>query len=200
MPVLLTAVLAGCGASGSATSAATASRSRARSEPVRTVEVAHIRPGQYGYIPSWIPQSTIPVSRIVTASAAHPSLAIQGDTVRVELPRGQVLATVSGPNTPEQGRFPIPRTTSCTFMASFTGARGVVPLDPSGFTTFDEEGHFHSLEVKVVGGGPVPARVAPGHTLTLTMHAVLPTGQGRLIWAPAAGQPIVEWDFDVEID
>jgi hypothetical protein len=33
------------------------------------------------------------------------------------------------------------------------------------------------------------------------MSAVLPTGQGRLMWVPmTSGRSLVQWDFDVEID
>jgi hypothetical protein len=28
----------------------------------------------------------------------------------------------------------------------------------------------------------------------------LPTGNGRLRWAPVGVKPVVSWDFDVEID
>ena len=49
-------------------------------------------------------------------------------------------------------------------------------------------------------GGAVPAGLPAGRTVTLTVKAVLPTGSGTLRWAPAGGQPVVSWDFDVEID
>ena len=47
---------------------------------------------------------------------------------------------------------------------------------------------------------PLPRAVAPGRTVTLTVSDVLPTGNGRLRWAPQGAAPIVSWDFDVEID
>ena len=40
--------------------------------------------GTYGQIPSWLPKAKVPVGRVVVASAAHPRLAIQGDTVAAE--------------------------------------------------------------------------------------------------------------------
>lgn len=156
--------------------------------------------GGYGTIPSWLPKATVPVGRVVQASAAHPWLAVQGDTVAVHLARGRVLATASGPSVPEEGHFPLPRTSPCTFVVTFTAASGDVPLSPTAFATTDEQGRLHKLRVTVMGGGPVPQHVAPGRTVTLTMYTVLPTGEGRLLWAPAAGRPIVQWDFDVEID
>lgn len=155
---------------------------------------------KYGGIPTWLPTPTLPVGRVVQASAAHPWLAVEGDTVRVHLAAGQVTATAVGPQVPEEGKFPVPATSQCTFTVTLTAASGSVPLNPAAFTTQDEEGHLHRLSVSVQGGGPVPAVVAAGHTVTLLMSAVLPTGSGTLRWAPAGTQPIVSWDFDVEID
>jgi hypothetical protein len=71
---------------------------------------------------------------------------------------------------PEEGQFPVPATTPCTFT------------------------------ITLAGGGPPPASAAPGKTVTLTISAVLPTGNGQLQWAPQGGRPVVSWDFDVEID
>jgi hypothetical protein len=155
---------------------------------------------KYGGIPSWLPTPSQSVGRVVQASAAHPWLAIEGDSVRVHLAAGQVLATAVGPQVPEEGQFPVPATTPCTFMVTFTAASGSVPVNPAAFTALDEQGRLHRLSVRVQGGGAVPASVPPGHTVTLLMSAVLPTGSGTLRWTPSSTQPIVSWDFDVEID
>ena len=155
---------------------------------------------RYGQLPSWLPKATIPVNRVVTASATHPWLAVQGDTVSVRLDRGRVLATTLGPAVPEEGRFPVPETTLCTFTVTFTAASGTVPIDAKAFTIEDERGHIHRPTVTRAGGGAPPARVAPGRTVTLTVKGVLPTGDGHLRWAPEGATPIVAWDFVVEID
>jgi len=144
--------------------------------------------------------AALPVGRVVQASAAHPWLAVEGDTVQVHLAAGKVMATAVGPRVPEEGKFPVPATTECTFTVTFTAASGSVPLNPGAFTALDEEGHLHRLSVSVQGGGPVPASVTSGHTVTLLMSATLPTGSGALRWTPSGTQPIVSWDFDVEID
>ena len=128
---------------------------------------------KYGGIPSWLPKATVRVNRVVTATAAHPELAIEGDTVAVHLPRGRVIMTAVGPAVPEEGRFPIPETTPCRFAVTLAAVRG---------------------------GGPAPVRVAAGHPVSLTLSAVLPTGNGQLRWTPLGGRPIVSWDFDVEIE
>jgi hypothetical protein len=156
--------------------------------------------GKYGGLPSWLPTSTIPVGRIAAASPAHPWLAVEGDTVRVRLARGQALATAVGPAVPEEGAFPVPASISCTFTITFASVSGTIPLSPAAFTILDELGHLHHPLVAAHGGGPVPADATAGKTLTLTVTAVLPTGSGTLRWAPTGGSPVVSWDFDVEID
>jgi hypothetical protein len=155
---------------------------------------------RYGQLPSWLPSAKVPVGRLVTATAAEPRLAVQGDTVAVRLPRGMVLATLVGPVVPEEGEFPVPETSRCTFTVTFTSASGVVPLGGKAFTIVDELGHVHDPVVTARGGGPVPARVPPGRTVTLTVTDVLPTGDGGVRWSPQGAKPIVAWDFDVEID
>jgi hypothetical protein len=156
--------------------------------------------GRYGQIPSWLPKAKVQVGRVVTASAAHPWLAIQGDTVDVDLAGGRVAATAVGPVVPEEGRFPVPKTSPCSFTVTFTAASGVVPLSARSFTFLDELGHLHQPKVTAIGGGALPARVLPGQTISLVVSGVLPTGGGRLRWAPAGTKPVVSWDFDVEID
>jgi hypothetical protein len=155
---------------------------------------------KYGQIPAWLPKAAVPVGRTVEASAAHPWLAIEGDTVSVHLAHGRVMATTVGPAVPQEGAFPVPATTRCAFTVTLTAASGAVPVSPRAFTILDELGYLHRPRVTAAGGGSPPARVARGRTVTLTVTAVLPTGNGRLRWAPAGATPIVSWDFDVEID
>jgi hypothetical protein len=155
---------------------------------------------RYGGIPSWLPKAKVPVGRIVKASRAHPVLAIQGNTVSVHLARGRVLATAVGPSVPEEGRFPVPATSPCTFIVTFAAASSVIPLRTTAFTFIDDFGHVRHPRVTAVGGGVPPRWVSPGRTVSLKVHDVLPTGDGGLTWAPDGGRPIVSWDFDVEID
>jgi hypothetical protein len=153
----------------------------------------------YGSLPGWLPQPPVPVGRVVTASPAHPRLAIEGDTVRVLLPSARVMATAVGPQVPEEGRFPVPATTRCTFTITFARATGPVTLRAADFAAVDERGHLHRLRLHVRGGGPLPARVPAGHTVSVVMTGRLPTGNGQLVWAPD-GRNTVSWDFSVEID
>ena len=155
---------------------------------------------KYGGLPSWLPKASVPVGRVVDASAAHPWLAIQGDTVRVELPHGSVMVTTVGPRVPEIGEVPVPPTSLCTFAVTFTSATGVVPINPRAFTIKDEFGNYHYPTVTLEGGGAVPSDIPAGKAVTLSVSDVLPTGEGQLRWAPEGPEPIVSWDFDVEID
>jgi len=156
--------------------------------------------GKYGQIPSWLPKAKVAVGRRAQASAADPWLAIEGDSVVVDLPAGRVLATAVGPAVPEEGRFPVPATSPCAFTVTFTAAAGAVPLSPTAFTILDELGRLHHPRVTAAGGGPAPALVARGRTVILTVSGVLPTGNGQLRWTPVGSRPVVSWDFDVEID
>jgi hypothetical protein len=155
---------------------------------------------KYGGLPSWLPKAKVPVERVLSASPAHPALAIQGNTVSVHLARGQVLATAVGPTVPESGRFPVPATSPCTFILTFAHASGVIPLSAKAFTFIDELGHVRHPRVTAIGGGALPRLLVPGRPVSLRVYDVLPTGDGGLTWAPGGGRPIVSWDFDVEID
>ena len=163
------------------------------------------RPGapatpRYGPIPAWIPRSPVPVGRVVTATPAHRWLAVEGDTVVADLAHAHTVVTAVGPAVPEEGAFPVPATSPCTFTVTFARTAGAVPLGAGVFTITDEQGGLHHPLVSLPGGVPLPARLPPGRSLTLTLSAVLPTGSGTLHWTPVGTQPLVSWDFDVEID
>ncbi len=142
----------------------------------------------------------MPVGRVLLASSEHPRLTIQGDSVSVHLSHGKVLATTVGPEVPETGKFPVPPTSPCSFTVTLTAAAGRVPVRASAITILDELGHIHHPRVTALHGGTPPAVVRPGQTVTLEVRDVLPTGGGRLRWAPEGRTPIASWDFDVEID
>jgi hypothetical protein len=155
---------------------------------------------RYGQIPSWLPKPKGSVGRVVSASAGHPWRAIEGDTVAVLLAGVSVLATAVGPAVPSEGRFPVPATSPCTFTLTLRVERGRVALRAAAFTIVDELGRLHHPLVRAAPGGALPATVAAGRAVALTLSGVLPTGDGRLRWSPAGARPIVSWDFAVEID
>ncbi|MGO9957151.1 MAG: alkaline phosphatase family protein [Solirubrobacteraceae bacterium] len=155
---------------------------------------------RYGAIPSWLTTTTAAVEQTVRASDTHPALAIQGATVSIRLRRARLLATTVGPSVPREGRIPVPATSPSTFTVTFSRASAVVALSQAQFTIVDELGHVHHPTVTAIGGGAPPRLIRPGQTVALTAHSVLPTGEGRLTWAPDRARPIVAWDFDLEID
>jgi hypothetical protein len=155
---------------------------------------------KYGRLPNWLPKTTAPTDHRVTATAAHPKLAVEGDTVRIDLAHGQADTTVVGPEVPEEGKFPVPATSPCSFTVTLTRVSGDVPLRASDFTILAEDSHLYHPRVSGPHGGPVPSVVKPGQTVMLTIKAVLPTGGGQVRWKPENGPPISSWDFDVEID
>jgi hypothetical protein len=155
---------------------------------------------RYGGLPSWLPKPKVRVNRLLTATPAHPALSIQGDTVAVDLPRGHVLATAVGPEVPEEGRFPVPASTPCTFIVTFASASGAIPLRPAAFAFRDDLGHVHHPRVTAMDGGAPPPAIVGGKTVSLKLHDVLPTGDGGLTWAPDGGRALVAWDYTVEID
>jgi hypothetical protein len=158
------------------------------------------RSGRYGAIPSWLPKASISAHRMLQASAAHRVLAIQGDTVSVDLQRGRVLATAVGPTVTHPGRVPIPTTSPCTFTVTFSAATGAIALGTKAFTLVDELGRVHHPRVTALAGGAPPRWLLPGRTVLLTVRGVLPTGNGSLEWAPDGARPLVAWDFNVEVD
>jgi hypothetical protein len=155
---------------------------------------------KYGGLPSWLPKPKVHINRLLTATAAHPALSIQGETVAARLPSGRVLATAAGPEVPEEGRFPVPATSPCTFIVTFASASGRVPLDPAAFELVDDDGHVHHPRVTALHGGAVPASVPSGKSVSLELYDVLPTGDGALEWSPAGPHPLIGWDYTVEID
>ena len=155
---------------------------------------------KYGGLPSWLPKPKVVVGRTVVASAARPWLAVEGDTVEVDLAAGRVRALAVGPAVTNSGQFPVPATTRCRFTVTLSRVSGSVPLRAGAFTILDEYGTVHHPRVTVASGRALPTRLAAGQGVTLTLSEVLPTGNGQLRWAPAGHLPVVSWDFDVEVD
>jgi hypothetical protein len=157
------------------------------------------RPARYGGIPSWLAKHTARIGGTMEASSLHPALAVQGDTVAVELGGGRALATVTGPELPKQGQNRPPAATPCTFVVRLTARSGVIPVGATAFTLVDAHHRLHHPRVTTVDGGAPPRELAPGQTVSITVNAVLPIGNGRLEWAPDGGRVPVAWDFAVEI-
>lgn len=148
--------------------------------------------------PSFLPTTTSPVDRVVTASPSQPQLAVQGVGVQVELPSGHVLATVTGPVVPPFVAPP-PEQVTATFDIALRDVSGTIPIKLAEFTITDQLGRtFHPTLVR--SEAAPPAIIATGHVLDLHVTAVMPTGEGRIYWSPTPGRAFVGWDFIVEND
>jgi hypothetical protein len=147
--------------------------------------------------PAFLP-TTAPVDRVATASPGHPQLAVQGIAVQVDMPSGHVLATMNGPHVPPFVAPP-PKQVTAVFDISLNHVSGTVPVRLDDFTITDQLGRtFHPTLVR--GETPPPSTLTDGHELNLHVTAVMPTGEGRLYWAPTHSSPFVGWDFIVEND
>lgn len=148
-------------------------------------------------LPSFLPTAAT-VDQVVTASPSHPQLAVQGVAVQVEMPSGQVLATITGPHVPPFVAPP-PEQVTAVFDVSLKDVTGSIPVRLDDFTITDQRGRtFHPTLVR--GETPPPSTLTDGRDLELQVTAVMPTGEGRLYWAPTQSTPFVGWDFILEND
>lgn len=148
--------------------------------------------------PSFLPTATEPVDRVVTATPAHPQLAVQGVGVEVDLASGHGLVTVTGPKVPPFSAPPPPAVTA-TFAVTISQVSGTIPITPADLTITDQLGRsFHPI--LVAGEKQPPPTLAAGRSLTFHVTAVMPTGEGRIYWSPTRHHPVVGWDFIVEND
>ena len=155
----------------------------------------------YGGLPSWLPKAKVQVHRVLQAGAGHTAVSVEGEAVAVTMPDGaKAQVTAVGPEVPEEGRFPVPAVTPTTFLVTFAASSKPIPLRQRDFELFDEHGNIHRPKLTALHGGPAPAATTPGHSTTVKLHDILPTGDGAVAWAPAGGKPIAAWDFTVEID
>lgn len=210
--VLALGVLAGCAAAGSSTVHRGAAPNPPRiSSSVRTEEAAihravlaslhHESNGRYGGIPGDLRNKQAPPgNQLLSASAAHPAIAIQGSGVVLHLAHGSALATVVGPDIPDRIQGSADLQTPATWDLTFADVRGTIPISPSLFTITDEQGALLSPRVTVVGGGPLPETVPAGRPFTLQLKTVVSIGDGKLRYSPSGSAWLAEWDFDVETD
>ena len=150
----------------------------------------------YGGLPSWLPTSTLPTNRVLDASPAHPQLAIEGDVIKVTLPSGATVATMTGPQTPPFVAPPPPYTTA-TLTITLKDSTGTVPLRSSDFALIDGNGKVYRPTSFVGGSTVVP--VTSGSAVAVKISEFMAIGSGSIRWAPA-GRPVVTWEFTVEND
>ena len=149
------------------------------------------RSKRFGGIPAWlraVMSGTLDVSR---AAFGHPVLAVQGDTVAVDLPGRRLRATAVGPAVPRAlTAAPAGTSAPASFTVTVTGGSRASVNRPGAFTIVDELGRVHHPRVTAVRRGRVT---------TLTLRDVLPVGNGQLRWLPDGRHALVAWDFDLEL-
>lgn len=159
---------------------------------------AHAR---YGSVPGELRnKQAAPSNQLLSASAAHPAIAIQGISVVLHLARGNALAVAVGPDIPTRIQGSADVHTPASWDLTFCHVHGTVPISPRLFTITDEQGALLSPHVSVLGGGPMPKTVPAGRPFTLKLSTVVSVGDGKLRYAPTGGSWLAEWDFDVETD
>ncbi len=154
----------------------------------------------YGSLPSWLPKTPVPVGRIVSASAAHPWLAIEGDTVIVHTADGSASVTSIGPYNDSKGVFPLPAFLRSTFVMTFAHTSGRIPISPKDFVIVDEHGGVYYPLVESSSGGTAPASIGPGAPVSIHLVVNLAEGSGMLRWAPDGKKTVVGWDYTNEYD
>jgi hypothetical protein len=153
----------------------------------------------YGSLPTYLPTASFQPDRILTGSTARPALTTEGDSVRVQLPKGTVLVTVTGPEVPGEGLPYQTDATTCTWTITLTQATAQLPINVADFTTVDHLGTIYHPS-PVVGQPAPPTAIAPKQTVSFELRAVMVTGEGLMRWAPGAPQIVASWDFEVETD
>ncbi len=156
---------------------------------------------KYGSIPTDLRNKQAPpADQVLSASAAHPAIAIQGNSVMLHLAGGSALATAVGPDVPDRIQGSADLHTPATWDLTFADVHGTVPISTRLFTITDEQGMLLFPRVSVVGGGPLPRTVPAGRPFTLQLSTVVSVGDGKLRYAPSGAAWLAEWDFDVETD
>jgi hypothetical protein len=156
---------------------------------------------RYGSIPAYLSnKQAAPANQVLSATAAHPAIAIQGISVVLHLAHGSALATAIGPDVPDRIQGSADLHTPATWDLTFANVHGMVPISPSLFTVTDEQGMLLLPHLSIVGGGSLPKIVPAGRPFTLRLTTVVSVGDGKLRYAPGGGPWLAEWDFDVETD
>jgi hypothetical protein len=156
---------------------------------------------RYGQVPADLrSRQKAPANQTLSASMAHPAVAIQGISVKLHLSAGTALATAVGPDVPTRIQGSADLQTPATWDLTFDDVHGMIPLSPTMFSITDEQGMLLSPRVTVAGGGPLPKAVPAGRPFTLQLKTVVSVGDGKLRYAPTGGAWLAEWDFDVETD
>jgi hypothetical protein len=132
-------------------------------------------------------------------TVARPALQSQGIPVKVMLPHGSALVTVTGPETPGQG-LPVQQTyTTTTWSVHVTAATTSVPLALKDFNTLDHGGQVGHPRLVPHTPAP-PAVLRAGQSITFQVRESMAVGEGLMRYAPNGTNIEAKWDFEVEND
>jgi hypothetical protein len=146
-----------------------------------------------GDLPSFLPT---PLSNgVVRGSAAAPAMSFPGSPVAVELATGHVTVDVAGPSLPPDTKLNADRVI-VTFTITLRDADTTVLVAASQFDVLDHNGGVHPLAPSAT----VPTQVDPRQTVTFTLYATLPSGEGLLRYHPTATAVVAAWDYVAETD
>lgn len=148
-----------------------------------------------GDLPSFLPTPTS--NGVAHGSAASPAMSYPGSPVIVELATGHVTVEVAGPSLPPDTKLNADQVV-CTFTITLRDADTTVPLAASQFDVLDHNGGVRPLAS--ASTTTVPAQVDPHQTVTVTVYATLPSGEGLLRYHPTPSAVVAAWDYVAETD
>jgi len=157
--------------------------------------------GPLGTYPSFLPRDTLNYhsDAVLVGTVRQPALTSQGDGVEAKTSHWSVLITVTGPQVPGEGLPYQAPTTTCTWVVTMSRATGAVPISLADFASIDSLSNVY--RPAFVAGQPAPPAVLrPGKKVSFELRAVMPTGEGLMLWAPDGRNVIAKWDFIVEND
>ncbi|MFT8395994.1 MAG: hypothetical protein ABF648_07970 [Propionibacterium sp.] len=150
-------------------------------------------------LPSYIPSSAAG-NTLIDGTATKPAVSMQGVPVRANLANGStVVMNVVGPDVDRSTGDPDAESVDCGFRITFEQASATIPFALDRITATDDAGGIHQLELADNSPKP-PATLEPGQQVTVSVHAMLPPGEGLIRWAPDDNHVIVVWDYIAEID
>ncbi len=152
----------------------------------------------YGQLASAAGPNAAP-GQVLSATATHPVVAIQGNGVKLHLAHGSALATAVGPDVPDRIQGSGDLHTPATWDLTFADVHGTIPIAASRFTIADEQGSLLRPRLSAAAAR-LPKTVPAGRPLTLELRTTISIGDGKLRYAPSGGRWLAEWDFDVETD
>ena len=147
-------------------------------------------------MPSFLPSHT--PQGVPTGSAKEPAMSYQGMPLVAQLDPGvSAKVVVLGPEPPSGDTKAGEESADLTWQITFSEVTKDIPLSPAQFNIQDGTGAFHTMSPK---GDPLPRTIKAGRTTSVKMHAVVPSGDGMVRWAPDGKHVVALWDYIAELD